>query len=89
VHENRPGSFQSSELIFATYQNAGVRAFDITNHFRPEEVGAFVPPAPAKMTDPRPNRPQVIQSCDIYVEPDLVCYVSDNNAGLHVLQYTG
>ena len=23
VHENRPGSFQSSELIFATYQNAG------------------------------------------------------------------
>ncbi|MGO9757088.1 MAG: LVIVD repeat-containing protein, partial [Roseiarcus sp.] len=25
VHENRPGSFVSSELIFATYQNAGLR----------------------------------------------------------------
>ena len=29
LHENRPGSFVSSELIFATYQNAGVRVFDI------------------------------------------------------------
>ena len=47
LHENRPGSFQSSELIFATYQNAGVRVFNITNPFRPEEVGYFVPPAPA------------------------------------------
>src|SRR5215831_18305898 len=26
LHENRPGSFVSSELIFATYQNAGMRA---------------------------------------------------------------
>jgi hypothetical protein len=28
LHENRPGSFQSEQLIFATYQNAGVRVFD-------------------------------------------------------------
>ena len=31
LHENRPGSFVSSDLIFATYQNAGLRAFDIRN----------------------------------------------------------
>ena len=31
LHENRPGSFQSSRLIFATYYNAGVRAYDIEN----------------------------------------------------------
>ena len=30
LHENRPGSFVSSTLIFATYQNAGVRAYDIS-----------------------------------------------------------
>ena len=41
VHENRPGSFQSSELIFATYQNAGLRVYDIRDQFRPKEVGAF------------------------------------------------
>ena len=33
LHENRPGSFVSSDLIFATYQNAGVRAFDISDPF--------------------------------------------------------
>ena len=35
IHENRPGSFVSSELIFATYQNAGVRVFDIRDTRRP------------------------------------------------------
>ena len=39
LHENRPGAFQSSRLIFATYYNAGVRAYDIENPFRPREVG--------------------------------------------------
>ena len=29
VHENRPGSFVSEELVFATYQNAGVQVQDI------------------------------------------------------------
>jgi hypothetical protein len=43
VHENRPGSFQSSEIIFATYQNAGVRVYDIRNPYQPAEVGACVP----------------------------------------------
>ena len=32
IHENRPGSFQSETLIFATYQNAGVRVYDISDH---------------------------------------------------------
>ena len=41
LHENRPGSFQSSELIFATYQNAGVRVFDIRDPFQPQRGGAF------------------------------------------------
>ena len=45
LHENRPGSFQSEQLIFATYQNAGVRVFDITDPFAPREVAHFVPPA--------------------------------------------
>src|SRR5204862_436515 len=31
LHENRPGAFQSSELMFATYQNAGVRIFNTSD----------------------------------------------------------
>ena len=89
LHENRPGSFQSEQLIFATYQNAGVRVFDITDPFAPREVAHFVPPAPEKMVDPRPNRPRVIQSNDVYVAPDGLMYVTDVNDGLTILQYRG
>jgi hypothetical protein len=89
LHENRPGSFVSSELIFATYQNAGVRAFDISNEFRPKEVAAWVPPAPARMRDVRPNRPQVIQTADVFVDAERILYVTDYNAGLYILQYEG
>jgi hypothetical protein len=87
--ENRPGAFQSSNLIFATLHNAGVRAYDISNAFAPREVGYFVPPNPVKMMDPRPNRPQVIQSCDCYVDRNGVMYLTDPNAGLNILQYEG
>jgi len=38
VHENRPGSFRSEEIIFAIYNNAGVRVFDIGNAFAPKEI---------------------------------------------------
>jgi hypothetical protein len=87
--ENRPGGLQSSNLIFATLHNAGVRAYDIGNPFQPREVGYFVPPNPTKMMDPRPNRPQVILSCDVFVDPQGVMYVTDSNAGLNILQFEG
>src|SRR5258706_7003346 len=77
VHENRPGSFVSSELIFATYQNAGVRAFDIRDPYRPKEVGALVPPAPTRMIDHRPNRAQVIQSADVFVDAGGLIYSTE------------
>jgi hypothetical protein len=86
LHENRPGSFASSELIFATYQNAGVRAFDISDPFRPNEVAAFVPPAPTRMLDHRPNRPRVIQSCDVFVDANGLIYSNDYNSGLFILE---
>jgi hypothetical protein len=89
LHENRPGSFQSSRLIFATYYNAGVRVYDIEDPFRPREVAYYVPPKPERMMDPRPNRPQVIQSCDCYVDPNGIMYVTDTNAGLNILQFEG
>jgi len=89
IHENRPGSFVSSTLIFATYQNAGVRVFNIQNAFRPEEVGAFVPAGPVRMIDRRPNRPQVIQSADVFVDASGLIYSTDYNAGLSILEFGG
>jgi hypothetical protein len=89
LHENRPGSFRSSELVFATWYNAGVRAFDIADPFQPRELGYFVPPAPERMIDPRPGRPQVIQCCDVYADTKGLLYVTDTNAGLYILEFDG
>jgi hypothetical protein len=89
VHENRPGSFVSEELIFATYQNAGIRVFDIRDQFRPVEVGALVPPPPAKLVDPRPDRPNVLHSADVFVDASGLIYATDFNAGLYVIEFGG
>jgi len=89
LHENRPGAFQSSKLIFATYYNAGVRVYDIADQSRAKEIAFYVPPNPAKMVDPRPNRPQVLQTADCYVDRNGLMYLTDQNAGLNILQFEG
>lgn len=89
LHENRPESFVSEETIFATWHNAGVRVFDIRNQYEPSEIAWWVPPTPARMVDPRPNIVRNALTCDCYVTRDGLMYVSDWNAGLHVLEYLG
>jgi hypothetical protein len=89
LHENRPGSFQSEQTIFATYHDAGVRVFDIRDAQAPREIASWVPPVPARMIDPRPNVARGALTCDCYVTTDGLMYVTDWNAGLHVLQYEG
>jgi hypothetical protein len=86
IHENRPGSFVSSKLIFATYQNAGIRVFDISNAFAPKEIGALVPPQPTRLADTRPNRARVIQSADVFVDAAGLIYATDYNAGLTIME---
>jgi hypothetical protein len=84
--ENRPEGFQSSRYIFATYQNAGLRIFDIENPFRPEEIGWFVPPLPKKMVDTRPDIAPQLHSADIYVQKNGLTFLTDFNAGLYILE---
>ncbi|MCB1983087.1 MAG: hypothetical protein KDF63_14665 [Rhodoferax sp.] len=89
LHENRPGSFVSDRLVFATWQNAGIRVFDLSDPYRPVETGALVPAAPRRMTDRRPGRPQVIQSADVFVDAQGLVYATDYNAGLEIIEYDG
>ena len=89
LHENRPGSFVSDTLVFATYQNAGIRVFDISNAYQPQEVAFYVPPNPVRMADKRPGRPAVIQSADLFVDAKGLVYATDYNAGLSILEFTG
>ena len=55
----------------------------------PAEVGAWVPPMPARMMDHRPNRARVIQSADVFVDAGGLIYSTDYNAGLFILEYRG
>jgi len=89
LHENRPDTFRSEETIFATYNVAGVRVFDIRDAFAPKEIAYWVPPPPKKMIDPRPNVSLAAKSADILATTDGLVYVTDWNAGLNVLQYQG
>jgi hypothetical protein len=87
LHENRPGTLVADTTIFATYQNAGVRAFDITDPYRPRQTAVLVPGPPATRVDPRPGRPLVIQTTDVTVTTDGVVFCTDYNAGLVAAQY--
>lgn len=89
LHENRPEAYQSEETIFATYHNAGLRVFDIKNQWEPKEIAYWAPPVPKKLIDPRPGVTLAAQTCDAYVAKNGVIYLSDWNAGLHVLEYKG
>ena len=86
LHENRPDAFQSETMLFATYHNAGLRIFDISDQFAPREVAAYVPPPPARILDPRPGNALAPQSCDVNVQADGIVYMSDWNGGMHILE---
>ncbi|MEI7711385.1 MAG: hypothetical protein WCI94_08125 [Rhodospirillales bacterium] len=89
LHENRPGSFQSSTTVFATWQSAGVRVFDIANPYRPEEIGYFVPPQPTVWREPMRGRAKIRHTADLFVSKEGLIYATDYDAGLYILQWKG
>jgi hypothetical protein len=89
LHENRPGSFQSSSIIFATWQSAGVRVFDIADPYRPNEIGYFVPPQPTKWMEPMRGRAKMRHTADLFVSKEGLIYITDYDAGLYILQWNG
>jgi hypothetical protein len=89
LHENRPGTWQSEDLIFATYQSAGVRVYDISDTSAITEAGFAVPPPPARNVDPRAGRALVPQTADLIVTAEGLVIASDLNAGLSIMQFEG
>ncbi|GAA0492341.1 LVIVD repeat-containing protein [Microbacterium aurantiacum] len=82
LHENRPGSYISEETIFATYSNAGLRVFDISDKYAPREKGYFVPPPAEGQEWSAMN--------DLYVDAEGIVFVTDRlGGGLYILQYVG
>lgn len=84
-------------MIFVTYFNAGVRAVDIRDPYRPKEVGYYIP-AITEKTDKRCiPLPGDGESCKIAIQsnnPEVddrgYIYVVDRaNTGMHILELTG
>lgn len=79
LHENRPGSYTSERLLFATYFSGGVRVYDLADPVRPREVAHWVPAAPAGQPVPQSN--------DLFVDSDGLIWVTDRiGGGLAVLE---
>jgi hypothetical protein len=84
-------------MIFVSYFNAGVRAVDIRDPYRPKEVAYYIPAITDK-TDKRcvPN-PGGGESCKVAIQTNNVevddrgyIYIVDRaNTGLHILELTG
>jgi hypothetical protein len=85
LHENLPvpGSWRSDQLIVGTFFNAGVRAYDVSNPYQPQEVAYFVPGAP-------PLSPAgAVQLNDVYIDDRRLVYTVDRFVGgLYILEMT-
>jgi hypothetical protein len=85
LHENLPGScsFRSENVVFGTFFNGGVRAFDLSNPLQPKEAGYFVPGAPALA--PKGSA----QINDVWVDENRLVYAVDRfGGGLYTLETT-
>jgi hypothetical protein len=98
IHENHANMLRSIDRVYATYCNAGLRIYDITDAARPREVASFVPPDPASITDPRPydrefdifhGGSRVACTQDVLVDPRGYIYLSGTNDGIWIVKESG
>jgi len=81
LHENRPGGWISEDIVVGTFFNGGLRAFDVSNPFQPEEVAYFVPEAPKK------SPAKAIQINDVYIDERRLVYTVDRIiGGLYIVE---
>jgi hypothetical protein len=83
MHENQPGpaSFRSDTIHVCTFFNGGVRAFDTSNPYQPQEIAYYVPGA-HKMSPAG-----AIQINDVWVDEKGIIYCVDRFAGgLYILE---
>lgn len=79
LHENRPDSYRSAEIVFATYFNAGVRVYDVADPAAPREIAHWVPETPPGQAAAQIN--------DLFVDESGLIHVTDRvNGGLYILE---
>lgn len=83
-----PNLFDSDDVLFLTWFNAGLRVYDISDEYLPREIASYLPEDPTERRGLLP-RDLVTQSEDVLVDARGYIYVSDKNHGLHVLTMPG
>lgn len=95
IHQNHVNQAQVTDKIYATYCNAGLRIFDISDPANPVESASFVPPDPSGIVDPRPydrefdifhggSRTACTQ--DVLVDPRGYIYLTGTNDGVWIVK---
>ena len=74
--ENLPKAncWKSDQIVFGTFFNGGLRAFDIANPYQPKEVAYFVPEVANAPTG-------ACQINDVFIDDRAIVYAVDRHAG--------
>jgi hypothetical protein len=83
VYENHPDepTWQSDQIVVGSFFSGGVRVYDLSDPYHPEEVAYYVPPAPED------SEAGAIQINDVYVDDRGIIYAVDRHTGgLYVLE---
>ena len=84
------------KLMFVAYFNAGVRAVDVRDPYRPREAAFYIPATTAKTdqrcvtVDGQPRCKVAIQTNNVEVDERGFIYLADRaNTGMHIVRLTG
>jgi hypothetical protein len=77
LYENvpKPNNWKSDHIVLATFFNGGLRAYDISNPYQPQEVAYFVPAPPERAPT------GAVQINDVLVDERGVVYTVDRHVG--------
>ncbi len=87
--QHNPAVEKQEGLLYMTWFNAGLRAFDVSNPRQPLAAGYFLPPEPTRRHGALPAGRLVLQTEDVVVDRRGNAYISDKNQGVWIVRYTG
>jgi hypothetical protein len=79
--ETKDGEIIGGTLLYIAYFNAGLRIVDISDPFKPKEVGYYIPPTTDKT---KPRLKKVIQTNDVDLDYRGLIYITGRRRPTHL-----